>query len=277
MEKSITDLNAHLNAAIEWFWGFVPNLVSALVILLIGMWVIRIINMGVRKFFDKKDFDLTLELFVQNLVSYSLRLLLLVLIITQLGVKTSSLIAVLGAAGIAIGLALQGSLSNFAGGIILLIFKPMKIGDWVSAQGIDGSVEEIGIFSTRIKTFGNQIATIPNGSLSNGSIVNYNAMDTRRDNIVIGIGYGSDIRKAREIILELCAADERIDKEPAPVVLLNELADSSVNLAVRFWAKNSVFWDAHFELIENIKTAFDQNGIEIPFPQRVVHRFGDDD
>ncbi len=275
IDETVNGISEHLKQGIEWFWGFVPNLVSALLILLIGIWAIPLANARLKRFFDKKDYDVTLKLFIQNVVKYSLRVLLIVLIITQLGVKTSSLIAVIGAAGLAVGLALQGSLSNFAGGILLLIFKPMKVGDWVSAQGIDGEVQEIGIFNTKIITFGNQIASIPNGALSNGSIVNYNTLDRRRDNITIGISYSSDIEEARRIILDLCAADERIDKDPAPAVLLSELADSSVNLAVRFWAHTSVFWPAHFELIENIKIAFDKNGIEIPFPQRVVHRVGD--
>ncbi len=275
IDKTVNGISEHIKQGIEWFWGFAPNLVSALLILLVGLWAIGLANTGLKRFFDKKDYDVTLELFILNLVKYSLRVLLIILIITQLGVKTSSLIAVLGAAGLAIGLALQGSLSNFAGGILLLIFKPMKVGDWISAQGIDGEVQEIGIFNTKIKTFGNQVASIPNGALSNGSIVNYDSLERRRDNITIGISYSSDIEQARRIILDLCAADERIDKDPAPQVLLSELADSSVNLAVRFWAHNSVFWPAHFELIENMKNAFDKNGIEIPFPQRVVHRIGD--
>lgn len=271
-DESISYLSQHLEHAIELFWNFVPHLASALALLLVGLWLVKLIEAALKKYFDRKDYDITLEMFVQSLTKYALRVLLIVLIITQLGVKTSSLITVIGAAGLAIGLALQGSLSNFAGGILLLIFKPMKVGDWVSAQGVDGSVEEIGIFSTKIKTFGNQIATVPNGALANGNIVNFNAQNKRRDNIIIGIGYGSDIQEARRIILDLCEKDERIDQDPAPAVVLTELADSSVNLEVRFWADNSVFWDAHFELIENIKGAFDENGIEIPFPQRVVHQ-----
>ena len=194
------------------------------------------------------------------------------MVITQLGVKTSSLVAIVGAAGLAIGLALQGSLANFAGGVLILIFKPFKVGDWISAQGVDGSVKEISIFNTKLSTFGNQIAIIPNGQLSNGNIINYNMENTRRDKIDVGIGYGSNIKEAKDILLQICEDNPNINTEPAPEVYVGALADSSVNLTLRFWANNDVFWPAHFYVIEQTKLRFDAAGIEIPFPQRVMHK-----
>ena len=269
--KELRDFEQHLENAIDWFWEFMPDLVLAIIIFFVGLWTVRFINRMVSRFFDKKDYDETLESFLQSFISVALKVLLFVVVVTQLGVKSSSLVAMVGAAGLAIGLALQGSLSNFAGGVLILIFKPFKVGDWISAQGLDGTVKQISIFSTKLNTFGNQVAIIPNGQLSNGSIVNYNMEDTRRDKFDVGIGYGSNIKEAKDILLKICADSPNILKEPIPEVYVGELGDSSVNLTLRFWAKNDVFWPAHFYVIEETKLRFDQAGIEIPFPQRVVH------
>ncbi len=268
------DLNGYqefLSKAKDLVWEFTPNLITATLTLIIGLWVIRIIGKLVKKFFDKADYDETLETFIESLIRAILKILLFVLVVTQLGVQSSSLVAMVGAAGLAIGLALQGSLANFAGGVLILLFKPFKIGDFISAQGVDGTVKEISIFTTKINTFGNQVAIIPNGQLSNNNIINYNAESTRRDKIDVGIGYGSNIKKAKDILLDICASDERILKNPAPEVYVGELADSSVNLTLRFWANNPDFWGAHFAVIETLKERFDAEGIEIPFPQRDVH------
>lgn len=248
-----------------------PNLVKAALIFFVGMYVVRFINRIVKRFFDRKDYDETLETFLASFINISLKGVLFVLVITQLGVQSSSLVAVVGAAGLAVGLALQGSLSNFAGGVLILVFKPFKVGDYIEAQGVSGTVKEITIFTTKINTFGNQSAIIPNGDLSNHTIVNYNAEDLRRDKIEVGIGYSSNIKKAKEILLELCEKDERILNDPEPVVFVANLGDSSVDLSLRFWAKNEDFWGAHFDMLENLKGRFDEEGIEIPFPQRVVH------
>ncbi|NJB36208.1 mechanosensitive ion channel family protein [Croceivirga sp. JEA036] len=271
MLEQFQNYEEHISKAIDWVWKLVPNIILAILLLVVGLWFVRLINKMVRKFFEKKDYDPTLESFLQSFISIVLKVLLFVLVVTQLGVKTSSLIAIIGAAGLAIGLALQGSLSNFAGGVLILLFKPFKIGDWISAQGVDGSVKEISIFNTKLNTFGNQLAIVPNGQLANGNIVNYSAEPIRRDNYTVGIGYGSNIKKAKDILLELCANDERILKEPKPEVYVAELADSSVNLSLRWWAKNENFWGAKFNLIEQSKLKFDEAGIEIPFPQRVIH------
>lgn len=260
--------------AMDWVYEFLPNLITAAIILFVGLWIIRIINKFVVRFFEKQDYDETLETFIESLIRALLRILLFVLVITQLGVQSSSLVAIVGAAGLAIGLALQGSLANFAGGILILLFKPFKVGDFISAQGVDGTVKEISIFTTKVNTFGNQIAIIPNGQLSNNNIINYNGESTRRDKIDVGIGYGSNIKKAKEILLDICASDKRILKDPAPEVYVGELADSSVNLTLRFWAENADFWGAHFGVMETLKERFDAEGIEIPFPQRDIHMKG---
>ena len=269
--EQLANYQEHIDKAIDWIWNILPNLIFAIIILIVGLWVIRFLNKLVRKFFQKKDYDLALETFLQSFISIALKILLFVLVITQLGVKSSSLIALIGAAGLAIGLALQGSLSNFAGGVLILLFKPFKVGDFISAQGVDGSVKEITIFYTKLTTFGNQLAIIPNGKLSNDNVVNYNAMPTRRDKIIVGIGYSSNIKTAKDILLQICADNENILTEPVPEVYVDGLGDSSVNLTLRFWAENGVFWPAHFHVIEETKKRFDAAGIEIPFPQRDVH------
>lgn len=274
--EELENYQDYLDQAVEWAIGIVPSLITAIVIFFVGLWVISFINKMVRRFFKKKDYDETLESFLQSFISITLKALLFVLVITQLGVKTSSLVAIVGAAGLAIGLALQGSLANFAGGVLILIFKPFKLGDFISAQGVDGTVKEISIFNTKLSTFGNQIAIIPNGQLSNGNIINYNMENTRRDKIDVGIGYGSNIKEAKEILLKICAENPNINTEPAPEVYVGELGDSSVNLTLRFWANNDVFWPAHFYVIDQTKLRFDAAGIEIPFPQRVMHKAMED-
>jgi small conductance mechanosensitive channel len=270
--EELKSYQEHIDHAIEWMWEVLPALVTAILILVFGLWLVRFINKMVRRFFDHKEYDPALESFLQSFINVSLKFLLFVIVITQLGVESTSLVAIVGAAGLAVGLALQGSLANFAGGVLILLFKPFRVGDWISAQGVDGAVKEINIFYTKLNTFGNQVAIVPNGKLSNDNIVNYSAEVTRRDKIDAGISYGSDIKKAKEILLNICAEYETILKEPAPEVYVGELADSSVNLTLRFWARNEHFWAAHWHVMEEMKHRFDAAGIEIPFPQRVVHK-----
>lgn len=269
--QSIDQYTEYVDKAVNWFWEFLPNLIVAILTLVIGLWIIRVINGLVRKFFDKKDYDEALESFLQSFIRAALKFVLFVLVVTQLGVQTSSLVAMVGAAGLAIGLALQGSLSNFAGGVLILLFKPFRVGDFISAQGVDGTVKEISILTTKLNTFGNQIAILPNGKLANENIINFNAESTRRNKIDVGIAYGANIKQAKDILLEICAADERILKDPVPEVYVGALADSSVTLTLRFWAKNEDFWPAHFHTMETLKSRFDEAGIEIPFPQRDIH------
>jgi len=272
IEQTIKNYEEHIKELINLLWEIFPNLVSALILGFVGWWVIKLINIGVAKFFEKKDYDRTLETFLEDFINNGLKVLLFVMVITQVGVETSSLIAMLGAAGLALGLALQGSLSNFAGGILILIFKPFKVGDFISAQGSEGTVKQITVFNTKLVTFGNQEVIIPNGNLSNDKITNYSSEGVRRENLVIGISYDSSIQKAKDLILELCAADENIMTEEGKeaMVVVTELADSSVNLSVRYWTTTDTFWPTKFKMIENIKAAFDREGIEIPFPHRVM-------
>ena len=272
IEQTIKNYEEHLKELINLLWDIFPNLVSALILAFVGWWVIKLINIGVAKFFEKKDYDRTLETFLEDFINNGLKVLLFVMVITQVGVETSSLIAMLGAAGLALGLALQGSLSNFAGGILILIFKPFKVGDFISAQGSEGTVKQITVFNTKLVTFGNQEVIIPNGNLSNDKITNYSSEGVRRENLVIGISYSSSIQKAKDLILELCAADENIMTEEGKeaMVVVSELADSSVNLSVRYWTTTETFWSTKFKMIENIKASFDREGIEIPFPHRVM-------
>ena len=272
IEQTIKNYEEHLKELINLLWEIFPNLVSALILGFVGWWVIKLINIGVAKFFEKKDYDRTLETFLEDFINNGLKVLLFVMVITQVGVETSSLIAMLGAAGLALGLALQGSLSNFAGGILILIFKPFKVGDFISAQGSEGTVKQITVFNTKLVTFGNQEVIIPNGNLSNDKITNYSSEGVRRENLVIGISYSCSIQKAKDLILELCAADENIMTEEGKeaMVVVSELADSSVNLSVRYWTTTETFWPTKFKMIENIKASFDREGIEIPFPHRVM-------
>lgn len=271
MEK-FTDYEQYLEQIMDSLWKMLPNIVVAIIILVVGLWVSKFLNRMVRKFFEVKDYDPTLETFLQSFIRAALKVILFVLVITQLGVQSSSLVAIIGAAGLAIGLALQGSLANFAGGVLILLFKPFKVGDFINAQGLDGTVKEISIFTTKLNTFGNQVAIIPNGVLSNNNIINYNIESTRRDKITVGIGYSSDIKLAKEILLKICSEKETILEEPIPEVYVGELGDSSINLSLRFWAKNEDFWAAHFYVLEELKLRFDANNIEIPFPQRVLHQ-----
>ena len=260
-----------MNEGIDFIMTFGPKLVGAILIWLVGSWIIRKVTKTSRKVFQKSKYDKSLQKFLLNLLGWGLKIILIIMILGTLGVETTSFAAVLAAAGLAIGLALQGSLANFAGGVLILIFKPFKVGDWISAQGVDGSVKEITIFSTKLNTFGNQVAIIPNGQLSNGNVVNYNAEPTRRDNYTVGIGYSSNIKVAKDILLKICSDNSAVLKDPAPEVYVGALGDSSVNLSLRYWAKNEDFWAAKFYIHEESKLRFDEAGIEIPFPQRVIH------
>lgn len=255
------------------FITFLPDLLLAILYLVIGWWLIKVLINYMKKFFVKKDYDPALSNFLATISKWALVVLLLVSVVETLGVETTSFIAVLGAAGLAIGLALQGSLSNFAGGVLIIGLKPFKIGDWIEVNGISGSVKEISLFYTKLNTFGNQLAVIPNGELSNSNVVNYSGESTRRDAITIGISYESNIKVAKQTLLELLEEQEDILKDPAPAVVVTELADSSVNLSVRFWARNEVFWDRHWYTIEEGKRRLEAAGISIPFPQRDVHFF----
>ncbi|WP_010180461.1 mechanosensitive ion channel family protein [Aquimarina agarilytica] len=255
--------------------SYLPKIIAALLVLIIGLWLIKLINRVLRNFFAKKDYDITLEKFIADLVNWGLKVMLFIMVITQLGVQSSSLLAILGAAGLAIGLALQGSLSNFAGGVLILLFKPFKVGDFIEAQGQVGTVKSISIFTTTLLTAGNQQAIIPNGKLSNDTIKNYSAEPNRKNVMTIGISYDSDIKKAKDILLAIVNGQEATLKNPAPEVFVANLGDSSVDLSLRFWAKNEDYWKLNFYVLEEAKVQLEANGISIPFPQRDIHVFNE--
>jgi len=251
--------------------SFGIKLVAAIVIFYVGRIVAKMVTNGVRKLMVAQEVDKILESFVGNLVYSLLMIFVIIAAINQLGVQTTSLIAIMGAAGLAIGLALQGSLANFASGVLIVMFRPYKVGDFVEAAGISGSVLQVQILTTILKTGDNKQIIVPNGQIMGSIITNYSANDTRRVDLTIGIGYDDDIDKARDTMQELIDADERILKDPASLIAVSELADSSVNFVVRVWVKSGDYWGVNFDMTEAIKKRFDKEGISFPYPQQDVH------
>ncbi|MBD3652485.1 mechanosensitive ion channel domain-containing protein [Kangiella sp.] len=250
---------------------YTPKVVSALVVLIVGLIIIRMIVNGVRKGFEKKNFDITLQRFLVSMISILLKAALAITVIGMLGIQMTTFVAMLGAAGLAIGLALSGTLQNFAGGVILLILRPYRVGDFVEMQGHSGTVKEIQIFNTILTTPDNKTIIIPNSPISTGSMINYSTQPKRRVDFTIGIGYDDDIDKARDVILGVINKDERVHKDPEPFIAVSALADSSVNFVLRVWADSGDYWGVYFENLEAIKKALDANNISIPYPQRDVH------
>lgn len=254
--------------------GFAINVVVALVILFVGKWVAKLLGGVGRKLMVKAKVDETLAKFLSNII-YGLLLTLVVLAaIEQLGVDTTSAAAVIAAAGLAVGFALQSSLSNFASGVMLILFKPFKVGDFVNAGGSAGVVEEIHIFHTLMRTGDNVQITIPNSQITGGTITNFSAKETRRIDLVVGCGYGDDLRAVKTFFEDLLAGDERILEDPEPVVAVNELGESSVDFVVRPWVNAADYWAVRWDLTEKIKLGFDENGFNIPYPTRDVHVHG---
>ncbi len=247
------------------------KILFALLIFIIGQLVAKTISKVIAKLMSHTKLDKILIDFIRSLVNALIMVFVIIAALDQLGVNTNSVIAVLGAAGLAVGLALQGSLQNFAAGFMLLVFRPFKAGDFVEAAGTAGIVDKIGIFSTTLHTGDNKLVIIPNGSIYGGNIINYSSMGTRRIDMIFGIGYGDDLKKARNIIAQVIAADERVLKDPETLIAVGELGASSVNFYVRPWVKADDYWAVKFALTENIKLAFDAQGISIPFPQMDVH------
>ena len=254
----------------DFVFDYSLNLGAAILIGIIGWWLIKIINRLVQKYFERSSYDETLERFAADIINWALKILLFTMIVTQLGVKSSSLIAALGAASLAIGLALQGSLSNFAGGVLILAFKPFKIGDFIEAQGVMGTVKEISIFTTKLNTPGNQLAILPNSQVSNSLIKNYSAEPIRKNMLTVNVAYDSDLKLAKTILLDLLLEQEGVLKDPAPEVVVANLGASSVDLSMRFWAKNEDYWAVNFYTIEELKERLDTHNIKIPFPQREI-------
>lgn len=249
-----------------------PKVLTALAILIVGLFLISFFIKLFKKLLIKRGVDVTLEKFLGNLLNWTLKILLFVTVASKLGVETTSFAAIIGAAGLAIGLALQGSLANFAGGALIMIFKPFKIGDLIEAQGEIGVVKEIEIFTTKLIGLSNKEIIIPNAALSNGNIVNYTSMGTRRVDLVFGVSYDADIKQTKTVLMELLTAHPKVLKDPAPTVNVLELADSSVNFAVRPWCKSEDYWEVFFSLTESGKIALDNAGIEIPYPHQVEIR-----
>ena len=247
------------------------HIIFALITLTLGWWLINRIIKSLSHFMQERHADPMVNGFLSSLLSALLRIMLLLSVAGMVGIETTSFIALLGTAGLAIGLALQGSLANFAGGVLILFLRPFRAGDYIEAQGTAGTVESILIFHTILRTADNKTIIVPNGSLSNSAITNYSRKPTRRVDLNVGIDYGDDIKLARSILLDLAAADERVLQEPAAVVYLTSLGDNSVNLSLRMWTKSADYWGVFFTLQEQMKEAFDQAGISFPFPQRTVH------
>ena len=249
------------------------NVVIALAIFYFGKMVISLVVRGIRKVMQRQEVDKTLETFVCNLVRMVLLVIVVIAAIGQLGIQTTSFIAIFGAAGLAVGLALQGSLSNFAAGVLIVLFRPYRVGDFIEAAGISGVVEQVQILTTILKTGDNKQIIVPNGQIMDSIITNYSANDKRRVDMVVGVSYDDDLDKVRSTIEELIAAEERVLEEPACTIAVSALADSSVNFVVRPWVKTGDYWGVMFDLTEAIKKRFDKEGISFPFPQQDVHLY----
>ncbi|NNK71925.1 MAG: mechanosensitive ion channel [Flavobacteriaceae bacterium] len=248
------------------------KILGAILIWIVGSWIIKRIMKMTKKVMNKANYEESLQKFLVNLLGWVFKILLILAILAKLGVETTSFAAVLAAAGLAVGLALQGSLANFAGGVLLMIFKPIKVGDLIQAQGELGVVKEIEIFTTKLITPGNKLAIIPNGALSNGNILNYSAEGKLRVDLTIGVSYDSDIKQTKEVLMNVLASNPKVLQDPAPTVNVSELADSSINFAVRPWSTVADYWDVYFGTTEECKKALDAAGIEIPFPHHVLIR-----
>lgn len=270
---STEEMSKYADVAVEMAIGYMPSLLLAIVVLVVGLWIVNRLVRVMGKGFERSNTEPTLASFLQNVVSILLKVLVVISAAGMVGIQTTSFIAVLGAAGLAVGLALQGSLANFAGGVLVLMFRPYRVGDYIEAQGIGGTVKEIQILHTVITTPDNKRIIVPNGAISNGVITNYSAEATRRVDFVFGISYGDDIGKAREVIQSTIAADERIFGDPEPQIVVSNLGDNSVDITVRVWANAADYWGIKFGLTEQVKNAFDQADITIPFPQRDVHLY----
>jgi small conductance mechanosensitive channel len=279
LEKNIEGLTKDINSYIpdnivEIVAGYAFSLLMALLIFIIGKWIVnKIVGIFGKLLRKVKGMDETLIKFLENIVYYALMIVVLLTSLGKLGVETTSFLAILGAAGLAIGLALKDSLGNFASGVMIILFKPFKVGDAVTAAGVTGSVSEVGIFNSVFITPDNQKIIIPNGAITSGSIININANDTRRVDLIVGIGYNDDIKKTKDVLNDIITSNEKILLDKGITVAVSELADSSVNFVVRAWVKTPDYWDVKFALTETIKLRFDAEGISIPFPQQDVHHY----
>jgi small conductance mechanosensitive channel len=269
----VGNMDQWLARAQEVLVQFGLNLLAAIIIIVIGRWLAKAITRLVKRLMDRHQADPTLINFTASVLYYTLLAFVFIAALNRLGVQTASIIAVLGAAGLAVGLAIQGSLANFAAGVLMLIFRPFKVGDYIEAAGFAGTVEEIQLLTTTLVSADNTVAIIPNGNITVGNILNYTRKDIRRIDQVVGISYSDDVDRVRRVILNALTQDKRVLSEPAPRVIVLELADSSVNLGIRPWVKTENYWPVYFDLYELVKQRLDAEGISIPFPQRDVHMF----
>lgn len=255
----------------ELAWQHGPSLALALVVLAAGLWIIGLLSKGFGRLMEKREFDPTLTPFLRTLVNWALKIMLFISVIGMVGIEVSSFIAMLGAAGLAIGLALQGTLQNFAGGVVILLLRPFRVGDVIDAKGYLGTVKEIQIFYTIINTFDKKVVYIPNGALANSDMTNISREELRRNEWRFGIAYGDDYDKAKAVIQRMIDEDERILKDPEPFIALHSLGDSSVNIVVRAWSKSDDLWPVFFDMNEKVYKTFPKEGLNIPFPQMDVH------
>lgn len=266
-----TDAQGLTDQLYDLMMTYGPKLLSAIVVLLVGLWIVKGLTRAFGNLLGKRNVDPSLVPFLRSLVNVSLRAMLFITVLSMLGVEMTSFVAILGAAGLAVGLALSGTLQNFAGGVMILLFRPFKVGDIIDAQGFVGSVKEIQIFNTVLKTPDNKTIIIPNGGLSTGSLTNFSTEPQRRVDWTFGIGYGDDADKAKAVLLRLCDEDSRILKDPEVFIALSELADSSVNFVVRAWVNSADYWGVFFDMNEKVYKTFEKEGLNIPYPQMDVH------
>ena len=264
-----------LQSLLDWGTTAGKHILAALVIFIVGRFLISFINKMVARLLERRKVEPSIQSFVRSFVSILLTVLLIVAVVSKLGVETTSFAALLASAGVAVGMALSGNLQNFAGGLIVLLFKPYKVGDTVECQGETGVVREIQIFHTILTTFDNKVVYIPNGTLSSGVITNYSREELRRVDWTVGVEYGSDYDKVEATIRTILAADKRVLDKPAPTIALTALADSSVNVVIRVWVKSEDYWDVYFDMNKTIYAVFNREGIGFPFPQLTVHQAKD--
>jgi small conductance mechanosensitive channel len=267
------DLGKVLDTLTVWVTQYSVKLVAAILIIIIGRWISRRISRLLGRLLEKNNVDVTLVRFMENLTYYALIVVVLIAAVGQLGINTTSFLTIVGAAGLAIGLALKDSLSNFAAGVMLTLFRPFRVGDFVEAGGVTGTVHGITMFNTILNTVDNKRVIVPNGIVTSNVITNVTANTTRRVDLVIGISYEDDVAKAKEVLTGIINAEKRILPDPTPKIAVSELGDSSVNFVVRSWVKTEDYWDVYFDLTEKIKITLDKEGISIPYPQRDVHVF----
>lgn len=248
------------------------RILIAVLVFIVGRFLITMLNKFIRRLMDKRKVDISIKTFVKSLVNILLTILLIISVVGALGVETTSFAALLASAGVAVGMALSGNLQNFAGGLIVLLFKPYKVGDWIESQGVSGTVKEIQIFHTILTTGDNKTIYVPNGAMSSGVVTNYNTQTTRRVEWIIGIDYGEDYEKVRQIVADILTADKRILEDPAPFIALHALDASSVNVIARVWVNSPDYWGVYFDVNKTIYEAFNKEGINFPFPQLTVHQ-----